>query len=339
MSEKIISLLACPSCSSDLQLSDTLKKADDDDIIEGALMCQGCNINFPIRNGIPRFAGDEQTDFTNFGYQWNRWGQVQIDRLSAHRLSEKRLLAETGWDVSWFKNKIILDGGCGAGRFADVAANFGAEIIAVDISQAIDACRENLSLHGNKVHCIQASLFDLPLKKDILDGAFSLGVIQHTPEPEKAITSIVSHIKPKGNLAVNFYEKNFWPALQVIKYALRLFTPYLSPGALLVLSKVLVRVFFPITYAIKNIRKVRLLSHFLPICSVHNPELSKDQQYSWTLLDTFDWYGPKYEIRQKHTRLGALLGELGMDNIQSRPGVIQATKPDTAHQVHLKDNR
>lgn len=326
MFQNILNWLACPNCSSDLVLADT-QKTQGEEIIEGRLTCHACKALFPITNGIPRFAGHEKSDFDNFGYQWNRWGQVQIDRFSNHRLSEDRLLAETDWEADWFQDKIILDGGSGAGRFSDVAAGFGAQIIAVDISQAIDACRKNLSIHGDKVHCIQASLFELPIKKKILDGAFSLGVIQHTPEPEKVISSIVSHVKPGGKLAVNFYENNFWTKLQPIKYALRLFTPGLQQETLLTLCQVFIRVFFPISYAIRNIRKVRLLSHFLPICSVHNPQLTKSQQHAWTLLDTFDWYGPKYELRQNHTRLGALLEELELSEIRTRPGVVQATKP------------
>ncbi len=323
---KVLNWLACPRCSSDLVLTDT-QKAEGEDIIEGRLACQACKADFPVRGGIPRFAGKEQTDFDNFAYQWNRWGQVQIDRIGGHRLSEQRLLAETGWGPDWFEGRVILDAGCGAGRFADIAAGFGAEVIAVDISQAVDACRENLSLHGDRVHCIQGSIFQLPLKKDIVEGAFSLGVIQHTPEPEKAIASIASHTKPGGKLAVNFYEKNFSTKLQPVKYALRLVTPHLKPKTLLALCKALVGVFFPISYAIRNIRKVRLLSHFMPICSVHSPELTKSQQYTWTLLDTFDWYGPKYELRQNHHRLGVLLGELDLSDIRTRPGVVQATKP------------
>ncbi|MBC8445127.1 MAG: hypothetical protein H8D75_00660, partial [Rhodospirillaceae bacterium] len=59
----------------------------------------------------------------------------------------------------------------------------------------------------------------------------------------------------------------------------------------------------------------------------HNPELTKDQQRAWTLLDTFDWYGPKYELRQSHVRLGALLEELKLSDIRARPGVMQATRP------------
>lgn len=326
MDVKLLDWLACPECGEGLTLTAPLP-AGAGEVDEGRLACGGCPAEYPIRAGIPRFAGDQERDFENFAYQWRRWGQVQIDRLAGHRLSEGRLFAETGWAREWFAGKLVMDVGCGAGRFADVAVGLGAEVIALDISGAVDACRVNLAPWGNKVHCIQASLFALPLKKDIADGAFSLGVIQHTPVPERAVASIIAHLKPGGRLAVNFYERNWWPLLQPIKYALRLFTPRLKPARLLALCRALVAALFPISRALGGIRKVRLLNVMLPICAVHDPALTRDQQYAWTLLDTFDWYGPKYELRQSHRRLGTLLRELAMSDVRTRPGVIQATKP------------
>ncbi len=326
MFAKLTDWLACPKCGADLTLESPAPDGGGD-ILDGALTCRGCAAAYPVRGGIPRFAGDDSHDFENFGYQWNLLGQVQIDRLAGHRLSEGRLLAETGWDRDWFKGKVVLDCGCGAGRFADVAANLGAEVIAIDISHAVEACRETLALHGERVHCLQASLFELPLKPGVIDAVFSLGVIQHTPDPEKAVAAMTSVVKPGGRLTVNFYEKNIGPWFQPFKYTLRLFTPSWRPEILFGFCKALVGFFFPLSYAIRNIRKVRLLSHVLPICAAHNPDLTKAQQREWTLLDTFDWYGPRYESRQKHTRLAQLLAELDMEDIKSRPGVVQARKP------------
>ncbi len=323
---KLLDWLACPKCGGDLAPA-APPPAGAGEIDDGRLVCGGCRAEYPVRAGIPRFAGDDARHFENFAYQWARWGRVQIDRFAGHRLSEGRLLAETGWPPEWFAGKLVIDVGCGAGRFADVAAGLGAEVIALDISAAVDACRDNLAERGDRVHCLQASLFDIPLKAEIADGAFSLGVIQHTPAPERAVAAIVPHLKRGGRLAVNFYERNLWPLLQPIKYAMRLVTPRLDPPTLLTLCRGLVAVFFPLSRALSGIRKVRLLNVMLPICAVHDPALTRDQQYTWTLLDTFDWYGPKHELRQSHRRLGALLGELGMRDVRARPGVVQASKP------------
>ena len=60
-------------------------------------------------------------------------------------------------------------------------------MVACDISAAIDACRETTSAYGGMVHHVQASIYELPLKRGIFDGVFCYGVIQHTPSPEETI--------------------------------------------------------------------------------------------------------------------------------------------------------
>lgn len=325
MHPELLEFLACPECGAGLGVEGGAPSATGE-IIEGRLRCSGCRAAFPVTGGIPRFVEDFGAAFENFEYQWRRWGEVQIDRIGGHGLSRGRLTGETGWDEAWFHGRLILDAGCGAGRFADVAASLGARVIAVDISRAVDACRDNLALHGNRVHCIQGSIFALPLKPDLVDAAYCIGVIQHTPDPEKAVASIVRHVRPGGRMAVNFYERDIWPMLQPVKYALRLFTPRLAPETLLRLARALVAVFFPLSRLLSRVRAVRLLNHMLPICAVHDPGLDAGQQRQWTLLDTYDWYGPKYEIRQRHRRIGALLGELGLTHIETRPGVARGVK-------------
>ena len=92
------------------------------------------------------------------------------------------------------------------------------------------------------------------------------------------------------------------------------------------LSHFLVKIFFPITYFLASIPKIRILNFFIPICASHLPELSKEQQYTWTLLDTFDWYGPSYEIRQRHTEVADIITGLGLIDVRSRSGILQAVQ-------------
>lgn len=313
----LLELLVCPRCAHRPSL------VHDGD----ALSCPECRTSWPIVAGIPRFVAADQDYCGNFGFQWQHWKAVQIDRLAGHRLSETRFLADSGWDRDWLKGKLILDGGCGAGRFTDVAASLGARVVACDLSAAIDACRDTTRAHDDRVACLQASLFELPLRFEAFDAMFCMGVIQHTPDPERVMRTLPAFLKPGGALAYNFYEADFWPKLQVIKYALRLVTPHLPTKATLALSKALVAALFPLSARLAGIRKVRILNHFLPICCTHNPALTREQQYVWTLLDTFDWYGPRYEKRQDHRRVAELLDELGLDVTSARPGIVTATKP------------
>ncbi len=326
MHRRCLEFLVCPACGGDAPLS-----ADDaggDDIETGALRCERCFTAYPVRDGIPRFVGDDGRDYDNFAFQWRQWRTVQIDRLGHHDLSERRFFADTRWTPDWLRGRLILDAGCGAGRFADIAALNGATVIACDISDAIDAAGLTLRDHGKRVACLQASIHDLPFKRGAFDGIYCFGVIQHTPDPARTMTVLPPFLKPGGRLVYNFYERGLSPRLQVVKYALRLITPHLPWRATLALSRVLVGVFFPLTRMLSRIRYVRFVNHFMPIAATHPAELTREQQYRWTLLDTFDWYGPRHERRQDHRKVTALLDDAGLVDVAGAPGLAWARRPD-----------
>ena len=134
-------------------------------------------------------------------------------------------------------------------------------------------------------------------------------------------------LKPGGRLCYNFYERDLWPYLQGVKYALRCITRHLPIKATLALSAALVKALFPLTRALSRIRYLRILNVAIPIASVHDPQLTRDQQFAWSFLDTFDWYGPRYEIRQNHRRVQALLKELGLRDVTGSPGLARGRKP------------
>ncbi len=328
MRRSTLDILACPACRSDQGFAlDVHEETADGDILTGRLTCSGCGAVFSITNAIPRFVAADEDYCGNFGFQWREWKSIQIDRLAGHTLSETRFLKDSRWTPDWIDGKLILDSGCGAGRFTDVVAGKGGRVIAVDISDAIDICREITAVHGDRVECIQASLLQLPLRRGVFDGIFCMGVIQHTPAPDKVMKALPVHLKPGGRLVYNFYEEGLWRRLQVIKYALRLITPRLPIEKTLGLCRTLVRGLFPLTVALAKIPKIRILNHFIPICATHFPELTREQQYAWTVLDTFDWYAPQYELRQHHRAVEELVKDVGLVDVDSEPGLVRGHKP------------
>ncbi len=222
-------------------------------------------------------------------------------------------------------SKICISGAIlSAGRFTDIALQYGARVIAFDLSSAVDACYENCSVYRNQLGLMQASIYDLPLKSSIADGLYCMGVIQHTPDPQKTMRILPKYLKQNAKLVYNFYEKDFWPKLQPIKYALRLFTPYLSHSSLMRLVNFLMMLCYPITTVLSRIPKVRILSHGIPIAASHHLGLTDEQQRIWTMLDTYDWYSPRYEIRQSNKKVSQLLEQIGLTCEKVQPGIVRA---------------
>ena len=330
MRTSLLDILACPTCRIEAPLSLTATAAEHGDVIAGELRCSSCNAVFPIRDGIPRIVREEENYCENFGYQWTRWKALQIDRLGHHDISEERFFANSPWTREWLKGKLILDAGCGAGRFSDIAAKYGARVVSCDISAAIDACRETTRVHGDLTNQFQASIYELPFKRHVFDGVFCYGVIQHTPDPEKTMRTLPQFLKPGAPLAYDFYEKTGWDELGVVKYRLRRFTPDLTTEQNLRLAHALTAAFFPLGAALSRLPYLRALTGVLPIAVVHDKRLSLKQEYLWSLLDTFDWYGPRYEIRQDHRKVARLLEELGLVEVKGRWGVATARSAEQA---------
>jgi len=137
----------------------------------------------------------------SFGIQWNFfpemyeiWQENFTEYINPHLSKED------------FMNKSILDCGCGFGRHLYYAAKFGAKIaIGIDISHSVDAAAKNVSEFSN-AHVIQADMYNIPLLSNF-EIVYSIGVLQHTPDPIKAFQSIFSKLKPGGKVFAWIYGK------------------------------------------------------------------------------------------------------------------------------------
>lgn len=332
MKKWVLELLICPHCAGLDALEISGEETPTGEVVEGALSCPACARVYPIINGIPRFVEPDENYAENFGYQWHQFRATQIDRISVHNLSGSRLLNDSRWSPDWMQGKLILDAGCGAGRFTDELAQFGARVLACDLSSAVDACKQTVddptghSAERGEVEIIQANLLALPFRKGVFDAVHCAGVIQHTPEPEKIMRALPDHLKSDGQLFYNFYEIDPLSKFQVFKYLLRRWSPKWKMRTLVEFSRWMCRLFFIPSWIMSRIPGVRFLNRFLPICSVHPPGVPLAQQFELTLLDTIDWYGPQYEIRQDHQEVAAMLKAEGLDQVESADGLVWAIK-------------
>jgi ubiquinone/menaquinone biosynthesis C-methylase UbiE/uncharacterized protein YbaR (Trm112 family) len=321
MKQKLLQILGCPNCHGAL---DFLAKelVEKEEIITGSLGCLKCGKNWPIKSGIPRFVPSENYA-SSFGYQWNRFKRVQIDSMNGVAQSERRLHTESEWKKDWTSDEWVLDVGCGAGRFLEVASRDKCEVVGVDISNAVDAAAETLENRDN-VHLVQASIFELPFRDGALDACYCIGVIQHTPDPRLALSAIPRVLKIGGKLAVTIYERNKYTLLNS-KYLLRYFTRWLNPKILLTLIHGTMPVLWPLTEVLFRIPVLdRLFRFVIPIANyVEESELSWKQRYQWAVLDTFDMLAPRYDQPQKEADVVGVLQEAGVGQIRrlNNPGL------------------
>jgi SAM-dependent methyltransferase len=179
--------------------------------MKGELRCSPCSAVFPITSGVPRFANldeverDKRATAAGFGWQWRHFTHED------ERYAEQFL----GWIApvtpDFFRDKVVLEGGCGKGRHTQLAARWGArEVIGIDLSAAVEtAFAATRSL--DNAHIIQADIYRLPLARKF-DYAFSVGVLHHLPDPRAGFLSLAARVKPGGHLSAWIYgaENNEW---------------------------------------------------------------------------------------------------------------------------------
>jgi SAM-dependent methyltransferase len=120
--------------------------------------------------------------------------------------SEKEFMAKTGFSQELLAGKLVLDAGVGAGRYTDVASRWGADVVAVDLSFAVEAAQRNFGVRKN-VWIAQADIGSLPFRDGSFDVIFSIGVLHHTPDTRAYFAKLVPLLKPGGVIAIWVYPR------------------------------------------------------------------------------------------------------------------------------------
>jgi SAM-dependent methyltransferase len=197
MRATLLGFLACPRrrCGLDQRASSTV----DDNIHEGSLHCRDCRAEYPVRGGIPRFVPDAAYA-RSFSFEWRRWRRTQFD-TAARNDSLATFTASTGHTPVDFAGKAVLEAGCGTGRYMDLLARAGAQIMGLDLSPAIEVTQENLG-HLPTCHFVQGDLMRPPFRVQAFDFVYSIGVLHHTSSTRQSFRGLVPLLREGGEIAV-----------------------------------------------------------------------------------------------------------------------------------------
>ena len=320
MKSTLLEILRCPRSGQRLRLErmETEQAGGEnvvDDVNSGWLVSEDGQHRYPIRNSIPRFV--PETNYAdNFGMQWNYFRQTQLDSYSGHPISADRFWKATGWSQNALKGQWVLDIGCGAGRFAEVALNAGAKVVALDYSSAVDACYANLKDHPN-LHMVQGDIFELPFAGGRFAFVYSLGVLQHTPDVAAAFAALPPMVQSGGRLCVDFYEKS-WKSFFHLKYWLRPLTKRMPKATVFSLLRKAVPTLLPVSRLLGAIPLFgSALKRAVPVVNYYGTlPLTTQQHQEWSLLDTFDWFSPQYDQPQTAATAQKWMEEAGMKEIE-----------------------
>lgn len=300
MRPEFLELLVCPECEGELELRGQARA--NGDVTSGELVCAAAH-SYPVRDSIPRFvAGPAYADA--FQTEWTEFSTAHLDGSRWRDYLEAELLDYIDFPPERFKGKLVLDAGCGVGRFGEIPLDHGARVVACDLTGAIDAARANLG-HREGIDFVQADIFRLPFRPEAFDMVYSLGVIHHTPDPPTAFRHLARLVKPGGKLMVFVYAK-YNKAYVAVTEFYRRFARHLPTRVLLSLCYIAVPLYYVSKIPVLGPFVTRLL---LPV-SVRPPT------HRMRVRNTFDLYSPAYSFFYDHVEVHRWFEREGLERIR-----------------------
>jgi SAM-dependent methyltransferase len=274
------------------------------------LACDACGAQFPVIKDVPRFVSSEHYA-DSFGMQWNIHRQAQLDSHTGLPLTRDRYNRATHWPED-LKGETILEAGSGAGRFTEILATTGADILSFDLSSAVEAnCANNG--HNPNVLIFQGDIFNIPVREQSMDKVFCLGVIQHTPDPEAAFRSLARYVRPGGQIVIDSYASRLRSMLSW-KYVLRPITTRMDKERLYKVISKLAPPMVPLSVFLYRIFG-RAGYRMLPILQYDHWGLPPDLNREWAIMDTFDMLSPVHDHPQSFNTVTRWFQDAGFVDI------------------------
>lgn len=251
-----------------------------------------------------------------FGREWSAFDQSKItkDELKSIFDDYFELVDLSALPI----DAVIMDVGCGSGRWAQFASNHCKVLHLVDPStKALDVARRNLSDSKNcEFH--QASTENLPVADSSCDLVYSLGVLHHIPDTAAGIKDCVKKLKPGAAFLVYLYyrfdNRPFWfRSLWRVSNLLRVLLSRL-PFVIrrFVTDLVAMTVYFPLARLSRLVEIIGKNPTDLPLSIYKNHSL-------YTMrTDALDRLGTRLEHRFTRIEIQKMLESAGLENISFR---------------------
>ncbi|MFA5800416.1 MAG: class I SAM-dependent methyltransferase [Candidatus Peribacteraceae bacterium] len=124
------------------------------------------------------------------------------------RLSDSNRWLFTQWiqpnTLEDFRDKEVLDCGCGGGQHLEFIAPLCRSAVGVDLNALLSA-RKRTAKFGS-VSLVEADIATMDLGRQF-DIVYSIGVLHHTDDPTASFRNIAKHCKPGGRVIVWVYSR------------------------------------------------------------------------------------------------------------------------------------
>jgi len=258
------------------------------------------------RNIDPKVVDD-------FGYEWSKYNYIDDkleDFLNKQFNDYFKLI-----DLTKYLNteSVGCDFGAGSGRWAEkVLKNFKNLYVLEPSNGAQNVLKNKFHLYKNVI-LLNESIGNNSIPNETLDFAYSLGVIHHLPDAQRAMIEISKKLKPGAEFLCYMYynlENKSWFYRFVFKCSnlIRLGVSKLPQRIKwLVSSLIAVIVYFPLARFSKLLFKLKINISNFPLYQYHNKPLEV------MLNDALDRFGTRLENRFSVEQITKLLNDADFD--------------------------
>jgi SAM-dependent methyltransferase len=211
---------------------------------------------------------------------------------------------------------VVLDAGCGAGRWSVQVAARGSRVVALDAGRSVELAHRNGRPWG--IQCVQGDVTDLPFASATFDLVYSLGVLHHVDATEKAAAELVSALRPGGYCLIYLYYAldNRGPVFRGVYRIVDLVRRVLSrsPQAVVgpISGVIAASVYLPLARASWALRSLglRRVAVALPLSSY------ADRSFRTMRNDSLDRFGTRLEKRFTRTDVVQLMERAGLEEVR-----------------------
>jgi len=124
-------------------------------------------------------------------------------------------------DFERWRNKRVLEIGCGIGTDTINFARYGARVTAVDLSgKSLEIARQRAAVFGlqDRIRFHQGDAEELSkfVPVEAYDLVYSFGVIHHTPHPERVLNEARSYTQPGSTVKIMVYHRRSWKVFRIL---------------------------------------------------------------------------------------------------------------------------
>jgi len=242
-----------------------------------------------------------------------------------------------GIDPARLRGAVVLEVGCGMGKYLKVASEHARMVIGLDLSDALLRARRETTDRRN-VHLVQGDILSAPLRPASMDFVYSVGVLHHTPDAREAFRRSAALVRPGGSLAVWLYPRDPTPGAYARRVhwiqdeLIRPVTCRLPPRVLRAFAAGLGRLTFVRDRYAERYRatgsrlayRVAMAAGALAVGRHKDPEIAA--------FLNFDWYSPQYRSYHTEDELRGWFEETGFEPADVLPQRVSAIgrRPETA---------